>query len=154
MDSVCGRFHLLPVVMVSHSSPPAPKMWSNCGEWVSIKTLSWASSGRSKAGVRMHLILNKQNFSYTLNGSAQASPSRMCSSQLWVRVGTVPGGPTSGGAPAHPGPSGVMWPSSFAGPHRQRGRWDLASAQVKERNADSHLEKFELNFLKSFQHGQ
>lgn len=41
-------------------------MWSNCGEWVSIKTLSWASSGRSTAAVRMHLILNKQKFSYAL----------------------------------------------------------------------------------------
>lgn len=47
------RFLLLPVVMVSHWSPPGPKMWSNFGEWVSTKTLSWASSGRSKAAVRL-----------------------------------------------------------------------------------------------------
>lgn len=52
VDSVRGRFCLLPVVMVSHWSPPTPKMWSNCGEWVSTKTLSWASIGRSRAAVR------------------------------------------------------------------------------------------------------
>lgn len=45
--------------MGSRWSPPAPKMWSNCGEWVSTKTLSWASSGHSAAAVRMLLILNE-----------------------------------------------------------------------------------------------
>lgn len=48
--------------------------------------------------------------------------TRVCSSQLRVRAGTVPGGPAPTGAAADPGPPGVLWPSSFAGPHRQRGR--------------------------------
>lgn len=128
--------------MGSRWSPPAPKMWSNCGEWVSTKTLSWASSGHSAAAVRMLLILNEMWLSSIVIMKGRwyqtaiafhlliSSPC-LCSSQLRVCAGTLPGGPPSGGASADPSPSGVLWPSSFAGPHRPRGRWDLSAAESR-----------------------
>lgn len=60
--------------------------------------------------------------------SAAGSPARrasfhkspcLCSSQLRLCIGALPGGPTSGCTTADPSPSGILWPSSFAGPHRR-----------------------------------
>lgn len=79
---VRGRFLLLPVAMGSRCSPPAPKMWSNCGEWVSTKTLSWASSGRSTAAVRKFSIRSTA-YRERDNGGPAAANTWKCLPLCW-----------------------------------------------------------------------